>query len=98
MSDEDVTDRIIEAARRYQAAAHAMQSGVRVEIDLNLSRAHEPKHLRVGINSALANDEAMARLLISKGVFTEVEYHEAVAQGMEREVERYEKKLGVKLR
>jgi hypothetical protein len=83
---------------RYLAAAHAMQTGVAYQ--MQLTAAHEPKHLRVGVNSALVNSAALATLLIEKGVFTLDEYEKALADAMEREVVNYEKDMppGVTLR
>ena len=78
---------------RYLAAAHAMQSGVAAEMGPEC----EPKHLRVGINSALVGNAALARLLIEKGVFTLDEYEAAQAAEMEAEKDRYEHRLGVTL-
>lgn len=85
-----------EYAARYAAAAHAMQSGVKSEMELG-SRDTEPKHLRVGVNSALVDSAALAALLIAKGVITEDEYLEAIAAGMEREVTTYETRLSAAL-
>lgn len=81
---------------RYLAAAHAVQSGVAAEMALN-PKPTEPKHLRVGVNSALVSNVALARLLIEKGVFTLDEYEAAQAAEMEAEQARYEQRLGVKL-
>ena len=77
---------------RYTAAAHAMQSGVAMKMNYDAAET-TPKHLRVGVNSAMAEHGALARLLISKGVITEDEYAEAVADGMEREAKLYEDEL-----
>ena len=77
---------------RYHAAAHAMQTGVAMEINLG-SRNTEPKHLRTGINTAHADIGSMALLLITKGLITEAEYLEAIADGMEREAKSYEDRL-----
>ena len=74
---------------RYEDALHAMQSGVQFEMSQGATDTL-PKHLRVGINSALVNDAAIATLLIEKGIFTLEEYQKAVADAMEREVVRYE--------
>lgn len=97
LSDEQ---RIKNAIGRYNAACHAMQSGVKFDQETG-SNDGTPKHLRVGVNSALVNDFAIAKLLIAKGVITPVEYQEAVAEAMEEEVKRYEatlsKKLGSKI-
>lgn len=85
-----------EDAARYQAAAHAMQSGVLVEHQLGSSDG-TPKHLRVGVNSAQVANAALAALLIEKGVITLDEYERANADEMEIEQKRYEERLGVKL-
>jgi hypothetical protein len=69
-----------------------MQSGVKMEMELGAA-ATEPKHLRVGVNSALVDSAALAELLIAKGLITEAEYLEAIAVGMEREARRYEQIL-----
>ena len=83
---------------RYTAAAHAMQSGVAMEMELpGRSSATEPKHLRVGINSAMVDSAALAQLLITKGVINEAEYMEAIATAMEREAARYESELSQRL-
>ena len=73
---------------RYNAAAHAMQSGVAYL--MASTDAHTPKHLRVGVNTAHADLGSLARLLLSKGVITEEEYLTALAEGMEAEKARYE--------
>lgn len=78
--------------RSYEDLLHAMQSGVAMELTYE-NKSVDPKHLRVGINSALVDNAAIARLLIQKGIITEEEYVESVRLEMEREVERYEKQL-----
>lgn len=80
------------ATERYAAAAHAMQSGVATEMNYN-PKPTEPKHLRVGVNSAMVDSSALAELLISKGVITEDEYLEAIATGMEREAKACQDRL-----
>lgn len=78
--------------KTYEEAMHAVQSGVAMEIQKD-PHSIEPKHLRVGINSALCDSAAIAHLLIKKGVFTEEEYIEAVTEEANKEVERYEDML-----
>lgn len=89
-------DRIKDAYARYTAAMHAVQSAVAYEQGqrgLEPSRDPDgPKHLRVGVSSALIDMSAIAGLLIRKGVFTEIEYVEALAEAAEREVNTYEDK------
>lgn len=78
--------------KEYEAAAHGMQSGVAMEMN-HRSGPTEPKHLRVGINAAMANHCGLVQLLIAKGVFTEEEYLKAITKSMEDERDRYEKHL-----
>jgi len=77
---------------RYNAAAHAVQSGIAVLLHRDPTLA-EPKHVRVGIDTAKAEQGGLARLLIHKGIFTEVEYFEAMAEAMEQEKARLEQEL-----
>lgn len=77
---------------RYTAAAHAMQSGVTHLLSIQPELA-EDKHVRVGITSTQVTDAAIARILIAKGVFTEDEYHAALAAEMDAEVDRLEAHL-----
>lgn len=74
-------EREAEATREYTSAVHAMQSGVMVEMTARLNTAHEPKQLRVGINSALVECSVLVQLLIDHGLITRAE------------VERYETRL-----
>ncbi len=80
---------------RYLALAHAMQSGVAAKMNYDSSDT-SPKHLRVGVNSAMVNQAAIARLLMEKGIITEAEYLAAVEYEMAEEVKRYEKWLSDK--
>lgn len=86
-----------EMLERYQAAAHAMQSGVATLMALKTSTTGSgetsPKHLRVGVNSALSSQGGLANLLISKGIITQEEYMTAITEAMESEVESYEASL-----
>ncbi len=81
---------------RYVAAAHAVQSGVKADMETDTS-GHAggtvPKHLRVGLNNVMSDHGSLADLLIRKGVFTEDEYLNAIADGIEREQARYEQFL-----
>lgn len=78
--------------RRYQVAAHAVQSGV--AMDLNDDPASgTPKHLRTGVNLAMVDHGALVRLLIKKGLITEEEYFTELVAGAEDEQRAYEQKL-----
>ncbi len=73
---------------RYQAAAHAMQSGVATKMTFDPSET-TPKHLRVGVNAAMVENSALVKLLIDKGVIGEEEFFAALADGMEAERDKY---------
>lgn len=81
-----MTETLEQSRARYMNAAHAMQSGVAYMADPDDA---SPKHTRVGINSALVNSDGLATLLIAKGIITQEEYSTAMADAMEREVQRY---------
>lgn len=74
--------------RRYSAAAHAMQSGVAMKMGF-AGEETEPKHLRVGVNSAMVEHAALVALLMEKGIITDEDYTKALADAMEREAENY---------
>lgn len=77
---------------RYTEAAHAMQTGVAMAMERGTPSV-QPKHLRVGINVAMCDHAALVQLLVEKGLITEEEYAKAIADEMEREVERYRQRL-----
>ena len=77
---------------RYMQNAHAMQSGVAMMMNYDTSSV-EPKHLRVGVNSAMSDNAALVQLLIEKGILTKEEYEKAIADKMEEEKAFYEQKL-----
>jgi hypothetical protein len=83
-----------QAKERYKAALHAMQTGVALKMERD---AHEtqPKHLRVGVNSAMVADSAVVTLLVERGVFTWDEYFVALADAMEGEVALYRTELNL---
>jgi hypothetical protein len=81
-----------EAYKRYMKAAHAMQSGVAFKMEKDPSET-KPKHLRVGINSVLSNNAAIAELLIERGIFTKEDYMSKMADKMEEEAEDYRQEL-----
>ena len=88
MTDQE---RIAQLTAEYRQLAHAMQSGVATE--MHHSSDTEPKHLRVGVNSAMVDCAALAALLMRKGLFTELEYVQEVRDQMAAEVARYEQRL-----
>lgn len=83
MADEPKTD------LTYLEALHAIQTGIAYSLGRG-GHEGDPKHLRTGIDSALVNDAALARLLVKKGVFTLDEYTEEIRLEACREVDRRE--------
>jgi len=73
----------------YTDKAHAMQSGVAMKMNFDPAET-TPKHLRVGVNSAMCDHAALVRILMEKGILTQEEYEAAITAEMGREVERYE--------
>lgn len=87
--------------REYEAACHAQQSAVaqvmQHEVGRVIGREMSPavsgaivralKHLRVGVNNAMADQGALARLLIEKGLITHEEYQAAVLVSAKAEAE-----------
>lgn len=84
-----------ELENRYRKASHAMQTGIALEIELagEQGAAATPKYLRVGVNSAMSDHGALARLLIKKGIITQDEYELIIVEAMEDEALYYEKRL-----
>lgn len=78
---------------------HAMQSGVKFDIETSgeSNSGSNPKHLRVGVNSAMVEHAALVTLLIQKGLITEYEYAEELIDCMKAEVDRYTKLLEERL-
>lgn len=74
-----------------------MQTGVKYEMETGRDSATTPKHLRVGVNSAMVAQAGLVKLLIDKGLITEDEYFESQADAMEEEVKRYESRNGLHL-
>lgn len=74
-----------------------MQTGVKFLLEsepgLNPQGECSPKHLRTGINSALIDSGAVGQLLIEKGIITEEEYFEKLADLAEADVASYTEKL-----
>lgn len=91
MAEWVVPEELSADEERYLAALHAMQSGVKYEMNHpDTVGATAPKHLRVGVNNALVQQTALVRLLVEKDVITQDEYWKVLADAMEEEVARYE--------
>lgn len=68
----------------YFALAHAVQTGVKSTMEHD--RAHHPardqdrdeygaKHLRTGVNMAICEHSALVRIMLDKGLITQIEYY-----------------------
>lgn len=66
---------------RYLAAAHAVQSGVAMEI-MGGSEAASPKHLLTGIRCAMRYSGSLVDVLVAKGVVTESEAPDRLRAGL----------------
>ena len=73
IDDQFVSMSVDEKKALYLNMMHGMQSGVAHQLVLN-PKLCTPKDLRVGVNSALIQDSALAQLLMEKGIITEEEY------------------------
>jgi hypothetical protein len=79
--------------KRYAELMHAVQTGVKLWMGIDPEGETSPKHLRVGVNSAMIDSGALVKLLIAKGVFTEDEFMEVLVEKAEEEKDSYEAKL-----
>jgi hypothetical protein len=95
MNDPTHEEKVAALTAEYAALAHAMQTGVVWSDPMFVVNpgtiGNALKHLRVGINSTLVDSSALAQLLIRKGLITELEYLEALRDGMKAEVESFTK-------
>ncbi len=89
--------------KRHRDAQHAVQTGIRFEIEQGEAGPLQPqtarflKHLRVGINTAMCDHAALIEVLVDAGIIDRKKYLEKIAVVMEREKKRLEDTLGVKL-
>jgi len=91
---------LLELRARYLEALHKVQTGIQMLLNAPLADYHEcePKHLRVGISSALVDSAALQKVLLDKGVITEEELAKALAELAEREAADYEIRVQKALR
>lgn len=87
-----------EQAAKLQELGHRVQSGIAFfegQRDLLGTRYAEvePKHLRVGVNSALIETSSLARVMFRKGLMTSEEYFDALIESWEQEVDSYREKV-----
>lgn len=80
-------DREQAAKDRYFRAAHGVQSATLfMQSYERKNQEWHNKDLRTGLNMAMADQGALSTLLIRKGIITEIEYYEALAEAAELEL------------
>lgn len=98
MDPKQEKDEFEEHRARIIKAQHAIQSAHAFDISRQFGEDGRPlitggeaprymKNLRVGIDSVMRDHSSLAMLLIDKGIITEREYYDAIADGMEVEAE-----------
>lgn len=97
-------DRVHALQHDYLDLIHAVQTGC----EYGVAGMHgDPRHasqdqwaiqkrLRVGVNSAIISQGALVKLLVAKGVITELEYWESIVAEFRDAVAGYEAELGKK--
>ena len=85
-----------------KAAMHAVQTGVKALQQLDPACAlyepeTSPKHLRVGVNSALIDSGVCVELLVEKGIITRAEVLAKLRHFWEKEAMRYRVKVAQKM-
>lgn len=71
--------KVIDLGLTYEQAAHGVQTAIKYAMETDPEyKAHEPKHMRTGVDMSKADQAGLAMLLINKGVFTLEEYCEAM--------------------
>lgn len=74
----------------YEEAAHGVQSATAFEQSKHGSQSGSPKHLRTGINMAMADHAALVQLLMDRGIITNEEYLEALRLWANEELARHQ--------
>ena len=77
---------------RYIALMHAMQTGVATKMSFDPSET-SPKHMRAGTNSAILQTSALTKLLMDKGIITELEWWTVLVEFAENEVRLYQEAI-----
>jgi hypothetical protein len=83
----------IEKERLFQQLQHAMQSGVAYSMHQQPNDQTHPKHLRVGVNTAMVQIAALVNTLVAAGVIDGRKFQDEANRLMRREVESYEAEL-----
>ncbi len=79
---------------------HGIQTGIKFKYETeekNLPIDHKLKHIRVGVDNAIAHGEALSMLLVKKGVFTEEEFLEQYLDSLQFKLKQYKRELSEEL-
>jgi hypothetical protein len=87
-----MTDDFGKDVKENQAAMRAMQTGVAALMRFEPAET-QPKHLRVGVNNALAGVDALVALLIETGIITPDEFIRALTNELKIKTESYREQL-----
>jgi hypothetical protein len=92
---------------RYVTALHKIQTAVRLRLNREsvAYNGHDccvpfdtsecsPKHLRTGVESAMASAEGLGRLLVDKGLVTRDELESALVDALEARADDRAKEIG----
>jgi hypothetical protein len=76
----------------YLKHAHGVQTGIGMKLELDPTFG-TAKDIRTGLDTSKSDMGGLVNLLITKGIFTDVEYMEAVVASMKQERERWEEEV-----
>lgn len=93
-----IEDKRRDLGLNYLAAMHGVQTAIKYEMEAGLSDKTSQKHLRVGVDSGMINDAALAWLLIQKGIITLDEYEESIRRQANEELAAYQAAHQIKFR
>lgn len=83
------TDEENEVAERMSRLSHSIQTGIAGLMALKVIK-ESPKVTRTGLNLRACDHAALVDLMLEKGVFTRLEYLQAIQKRYEAEVVSYE--------
>jgi hypothetical protein len=90
MTDKGLIEKLTE---RYRRAGHKVQTAIAFHPD---RPTDQYKDLRTGVDLSKSDMAGLARLLISKGVFTEADYIAAITEAAEAEAAAKEDELSAR--
>ena len=76
----------------YMALMHQMQTGV--AFTMHRSDEASPKHLRVGVNSAICMVSALVKTLVEADVIIWEDFRDSEIEMLKQDIESYKSRLG----